>query len=186
MLLHLESPEGAHLFGRPNGDAAWTVVCYQACNKLVPLGWVYQVRAEGMKTSRPFELKTAAGQSLVAKVHPAFTGLFVTGIVATVAGAGVVVISPIVWLFGSLRCGFVLTECQKEADTQFGIVEGVGGALLVAGLVATLTNLSTTVSQDERFSAPPPPREPVGHTVERREVVPLPAAVGAPLVALRF
>ncbi len=184
--LHLESPEGARLFGRPNGDAAWTVVCYLSCDKPVPLGWEYEVRGARMKTSVPFELKARAGQSLVAKVHPGSTELFVFGIVATVAGAGAVVVGPFAWMWFSLGCLGRGNDCQRPVDVTFGVAEGVGAALIAVGLLATVTNMSTTVSQDERFSAPPPSREPVGATVERREVVPFPVAVGAPLVTLRF
>jgi hypothetical protein len=49
----------------------------------------------------------------------------------------------------------------------------------------TFTHLSTTISQGER-SDPILGGEPVGRTAGRREVLPFPAATGAPLVTVRF
>jgi hypothetical protein len=188
--LHVDGSHDTKVLGRPSADSHWIQICTAPCDVPVPLGWEYQVRASGMKSSPMFQLHATAGQSVALHVLPAYTGWFVGGIVAIGAGgAGVVVGLPLV-LLDSIRCGGVFGSssdraCDDAHYVALFVVAALSTSLIAFGTVATVTNHSTTVSQDDRIE-PPATREPVWHDTEQRPLSALPPAVDAPLMTLRF
>jgi hypothetical protein len=162
-------------------------VCRAPCNEDVPLDWEYKVQGEGMKSSRTFHLEASAGESIV-HVDPASKGWFIAGIVGMSTGGAAAVIGFLVGAARSFGCGFYspsTSSCHSQVDSQLLVTEALAGALFVSGTASTFANLSTTISQGERPDTMPADQE-VWHTAWRREALPFPAAVGAPLLTVRF
>jgi hypothetical protein len=183
--LHVDGPRFTQVLGRPIAGGDWTQVCSAPCDTPVPLDWQYRMRARGMKPSQTFQLDAGEDDDVVVRLHPAYTAWLVGGAVAASAGATTAVVGVPLLLLFRVQCGFVSNECTRENEVQFGVVTAVSAGLVALGVIAMVTNAETTVTQGEP-AAVETPREPVWHTTERRDVPPLSATIGAPLVTLRF
>jgi hypothetical protein len=183
--LHVDGPRFTKVLGRPIAGGEWTHVCSAPCDTPVPLDWMYQMRSSGMMTSRTFQLAPGEGDVANVHLHPAYTAWLDAGIVA--AGAGVASeVLGVPWLvLQSLGCGFETNDCSRRIGSDLGVLTAVSAGLIALGVIAIATNHETTVTQNEATPAETP-SEPVWHSTERRDVQPLSATIGAPLVTLRF
>jgi hypothetical protein len=183
--LHVDAARFTKVLGRPSGDVEWTQVCSAPCDAPVPLDWQYKMTARGMKTSKAFHLDATAGQDAEVHLHPAYTAWFVGGLVSMSAGAVVAFVGFPTLLLARLGCGWVANHCSDVNDSELRGVAVVSASLLALGAIATLTNVSTTTSQDEASEAPAI-GEPAWRTREQRPRVAQPATFGAPLLTLPF
>jgi len=194
--LHVDGPADVEIAGRPTeGNAGWTTVCTGACDQPVPLDWQYEVRGDGIKTSSMFFLNGVDGGSAALKVDPASKGTFVLGVVGIGAGALGTVVGGYLVLFGviwgrtsSVGSNGAAVSNQSTGDalvTGGAVTGGVGLAVVVGGLLMTVANISTGVKQTGSRDARAAPTF-LPRFESALAVPPVPGALGAPLVTVRF
>jgi hypothetical protein len=197
VVLHVDGPAEVEVYGRPNGDYEWVPVCHGSCNARVVDDWEYQIRGDGLRTSRPFLVQGARGEDVTVHVDAASQGWFVGGLIAVIGGVVVAEIGIDVVSLGALwngassggtttSSGIALRNDGSDAVTVGTVMLIVGGVALVGGGIAALTNWSTNVRREgNEANARLLPPTPTWRTLEAQETR-LPTPIGAPLLQMRF
>jgi hypothetical protein len=191
LLLQAQSPGG-----RWNGRGEWTTVCAGSCDRPLPLGVLYRVTGDGVRSSRPFEIGGQPGGHAQLMATTASSGSFTTGIVLASVGGAAAVIGLSLTLLGLLvgtYCGFG-TSCTGDASLLTGglITLGLGTAGIVIGVVLAGGNARSKVQQvaaddgSVRFALGSPTRREA--EARRSEVGPVlqTAGISVPLFGASF
>jgi hypothetical protein len=193
VVLHVDAPADLEVYGRPSDDYEWVPVCRGACNMRVVNDWEYQVRGDGVRSSRPFVVSGAPGQDVTVHVEPASSGWFIGGLISVVGGAFVTGIGLDVLFVGAVWHSAGATDNSSGLQSLGGgalaagaVITSVGLVALVGGGIAALSNVSTKVKREQseataRFLPP----APTWRTLDARETN-LPVPVGAPVLQVRF
>jgi hypothetical protein len=163
--LHVDASRSVEIIGHPSDSAEWIPICSGACDKPVPVGWEYQARGTDMKASPTFFLKASPGGTANVHVDPGNKSLFTLGIVGVCIGGPISLIGLIVTEVGavghytSTDDGVTTTHTVSPSTLPTGLgILGVGLALAAAGMIVTLENASTGVTQPAAQVAQARPR----------------------------
>jgi hypothetical protein len=158
-LAQVDGPPSLRLELR-NPPSAWTPVCPLPCLEPVPLGVEYRVTGNGVRSSSVMELVAAPGQRVVVEARAGGSqGAYVGGIVLGSAGGVAILGGLFVWLANAV-CGNG-NECASPgsptAETAGLAVAGVGLAAVAFGIVLTLSNPRSELTQRlvNTVAAPP-------------------------------
>jgi hypothetical protein len=154
--VHVDGPDGAEL-QQDAGNDDWKTVCQVPCDKQLPTGRNYRIMGEGIRASGDFTLHADAGQRETITVSGGSKNLHTLGIVGIVLGSTVAGIGLLTVLGGyAIQAGYNSDRALGIPNSNDGsgtIAVGwtmtlVGLAAGIGGLVLTLNNSKTTVSQD--------------------------------------
>ncbi|HSQ63235.1 MAG TPA: hypothetical protein VLM85_08460 [Polyangiaceae bacterium] len=137
--------------GRWDGRGGWTTVCQGSCDQPVPLGVLYRISGDGVRSSRPFQIGGQPGGRAQLVATTASSGSFTTGIVLASVGGAAAVIGlslTLLGLFVGAYCGFG-TSCTGDAGLITGglVTTGVGVVGIVVGIVLAAGNAHSKVDQ---------------------------------------
>ena len=137
--------------GRWDGRGGWTTVCQGSCDQPVPLGVLYRVSGDGVRSSRPFQIGGQPGGRAQLVATTASSGSFTTGIVLASVGGAAAVIGLSLTLLGLVvgtYCGFGVS-CTGDAGLITGglVTTGVGVVGIVIGIVLASGNARSKVQQ---------------------------------------
>jgi hypothetical protein len=158
--VHVEGPEGAEL-QRAAGSDGWKTVCNLPCDKQLPTGTHYRIAGEGLRTSADFTLEADAGQRETMSVNGGSKGLHTLGIVGIIVGATATPIGLLVALVGyAIRggCDLTLGGCSNDGSGTIAAgwtLTAIGVGSLIGGIILTVNNSKTTVSQQVTTGAAP-------------------------------
>jgi hypothetical protein len=153
--VHIEGTEDARLQQDTTGNDDWRTVCTAPCDKQLPTAYWYRIVGNGIKTSKEFSLEAPTGGHETITVNGANKTWFIIGVIAMPVGGIVAYIGLLVGLVGSIGS----TTSTAVGDTQSKQISdstaatgwtmlGIGAAAAVGGLILTIANWRTGVSQD--------------------------------------
>ena len=151
--VHAEGPDGAELQQDATGHSDWKTVCSLPCDKQLPTGNHYRIMGEGIRASGEFTLHADSGQRDNLTVVGGSKGLFTLGVVGIVVGSALLPIGLLTALVGYSEKALYDPSIGNTNDGSGTITVGWTLALIglaggIAGLVLTINNSKTTVSQD--------------------------------------
>jgi hypothetical protein len=154
LVLQVQSPGG-----RWDGRGEWTTVCGGSCDRPVPLGLLYRISGDGIRSSKPFEIGAQPGSRVHLYATTGSSGSFVTGIVVLSLGSASALIGLSLTLLGALvgaYCGYGVS-CSGDAGLLTGglITLGVGVVGIIIGAVLIGGNSRSTVTQVAGSNANP-------------------------------
>jgi hypothetical protein len=154
--VHIEGSDDAQLEQDTSGQDDWAVVCSAPCDKQLSTGYWYRISGGGIRASKQFALQGTPGQRETLTVSPASKGWFIVGVVAVPVGAIVAYFGLIFGLVGSAASWATESTANGTQTTQApaGLAAtgwtmfALGAVAAVGGLVLTIANWKTGVSQD--------------------------------------
>jgi hypothetical protein len=163
--VHVDGPDGAEL-QQDAGKDDWKTVCQVPCDKQLPTGGHYRIMGEGIRASGDFTLHADAGQRETITVSGGSKNLHTLGIVGIVVGSTLTGLGLLTVLVGyGIQSSYNLDRSLTAGNTTTNTNDGsgtlavgwamtlVGLAAGIGGLVLTLNNSKTSVSQDVSGSA---------------------------------
>jgi hypothetical protein len=199
-VVHLDADPGVVLESISPGSGRWALVCAAPCDAAVPLGRQYRIAGEGIRPSRAFGIEAAPGGHAEISVSAATKGGFQGGIALSSVGAGAIIVGLTVVFVGALgACGDGdFGTCDGPAngglETAGAIISLAGVALLVGGIILTVSNARTKATQTVGDIVPPAPsrpetawlRAPIWHDSVRDSSTGQPKSTGVPLLSYSF
>lgn len=161
--VHIEGPDDVQLEQDTTGQDDWAVVCSGTCDRSLSTAYWYRVSGGGIKASSQFSLHGQPGSKVTLNVSPASKGWFIAGLIAIPVGGIIAYIGLVLGVVGSAASDASSTAGSNQAFRGSSDVAAtgwtmlaVGGLAAVGGLVLTISNWKTGVTQDLAAKTPTP------------------------------
>lgn len=142
--VHVESTLKVNLERRTATTAAWEFVCESPCDQRTAVGYEYRVTGKNVNDSRPFQLDTSKGDTVVVRVAPGEKDKERLGTYVLIGGGALIVAGIIIMAVG-VHPSQTFRDDGTTNNTNWDVLT-VGTAMIVGGVVGGLVGSAFVIN----------------------------------------